>query len=323
MSLAIISSLYRCEEYLRAYAAAVFGFAKRLSETGIEVHYLPILNDATRGEREQIERLAREINANYYGRMTPKLVPRESLYASWNRGIALTQAPFFAPWNADDIRSADAVVEGYQALRSGADLVDFNYTRVMRYRRLGLLPRARRNLVPCPYHQARFTRRNGLSPFFMASKTLLNRAGPFDEQFQVAGDMEFASRIQATARFQAGSLPGGDFFVHGSNLSNSGADREEIEVNIIFMRRGDWKQLRPAEPRALREAWESWGNRAGIALPAAVDDFLWGAEAEGRWRRYRQERRQPPLMRRLRLALASRGWMRSEEWAMAQRGRDL
>ena len=79
MSVAIISSLYRCEQHLPAFAASVFGFAKRISASGIAVHFLPIVNDATRGEREQIDRLAREINANYYGQMTPQYVPRETL----------------------------------------------------------------------------------------------------------------------------------------------------------------------------------------------------------------------------------------------------
>ena len=323
MSVAIISSLYRCEAHLPAFAAAVFGFAKRVSESGIAVHYLPIVNDATRQEREQIDQLAREINSHYYGQMTPRYVPRESLYASWNRGLTSTRAPYFAPWNADDIRSADAFIEGYQALQADADLVDFDFTRVLLDKRFGILARQRRIDVPCLYDPARFTRRNGLGPFFMARRALADRLGAFDPGFGVAGDMEWAGRVHASARFQAGRANGGDFLVHGGNLSNTGGELEEIEVNLIFLRRREWKQLRPADPHALRVAWESWGNPDGRALPAEVAAFLWGPEAEARWRRYRRERRQPAGLRRLRLALASRGWIYSEEWAMAQRSRDL
>ena len=58
MSLAVISSLYRSEEHLPKFAAALFGFAKRLSERGVEAHYLPIVNDASPGERAQVEQLA-------------------------------------------------------------------------------------------------------------------------------------------------------------------------------------------------------------------------------------------------------------------------
>ena len=322
MSIAIISSLYRCEDHLPTFAAAVFGFAKRVSESGIAVHYLPIVNEATPPEREQIDRLAQAINSHYYGQMTPHYVPRESLYASWNRGVALAQSPCFAPWNADDIRSAEAFIDGYGALQRGADLVDFPFTRVILYKRFRVLPRERRIDVPCPFERKRFTRRNGLGAFFMARKSLFEKLGPFDANFRVAGDTEWASRALTVAKFHQGRANGGEFLIHGNNLSNTGGEQEDIEVNIIFLRRGEWHHLRPANPRVQRETWDSWGNAAGIALPADVADFLWGPAAEARWKRYQRERRQPPPFRRLRLALASRGLIHSEEWAMAQRGRD-
>jgi len=307
---------------LPTFTAAVFGFAKRVSESGISAHYLPIVNDATRQEREGIDRLASEINAHYYGRMTPQYVPRETLYASWNRGLALAQAPYFTFWNADDFRRSDALREGYSALQNGFHLVDFDYTRLRQVKHLGLFPRERRIHVPCMFDGERLTRRSGIGPFFMASKSLYARVGPFDPNFQVAGDTEWASRAAPQVKFHRASVNGGDFIVHGDNLSNTGGDREDIEVNIIFMRRGAWKQLRPANPRAMREAWETWGNRDRIAIPPEEADFLWGAGAEARWKRYQRERRQGPALRRLRLALAARGLIHSIEWAMAQRGRD-
>ena len=322
MPIAVISSLYRCERHLPAFTAAVFGFAKRVSESGISVHFVPIVNEATRREREQIEQLASEINSHYFGRMTPQYVPRETLYASWNRGLAATQAPFFTFWNADDFRAAAALIEGYRALQSGANLVDFDYTRVRQVKRFRLFAREERIAVPCMFDGERFSRRNGIGPFFMARRTLYATVGPFDANFEVAGDTEWASRALPRVKFQRGSADGGDFVVHGDNLSNSGGDREDIEVNIIFMRRGAWDQLRPANPRAMRKAWESWGNPEQIAIPAAEADFLWGSAAEGRWKRYQSERNQAPALRRLRLALAARGLMHSVEWSMAQRGRE-
>lgn len=323
MTLAIISSLYRCEAHLPQFSAALFGCAKALSKAGIPVQYLPIVNDATRQERAQIDRLAQEINSRYYGAMQPQYVKRESLYASWNRGLAIAQAQYFAPWNADDIRSAKALIEGYNALKAGADLVDFGFTRVTRRKRLGFLPYDERSENPCLYDPQHFTRRNGLGPFFMASRSLVERVGAFDDAFLVAGDMEWASRLHGIARFHAGQALGGDFTVHGGNLSNTGSETEEIEVNIIFLRRGDWGQLRPVDPLAMRAAWEGWGNRAGKRLPTNVTAFLWGPGAENRWRRYRRERRQPARLRHIRLALAARGWIHSEEWAISRRSSQL
>ena len=322
MTIALISSLYRSEQHLPTFTAAVFGFAKRISESDIAVHYLPIVNDATRAEREQIDRLAQAINSHYYGRMSPHYVPRESLYASWNRGLSLSRMPYFAPWNADDIRSDQAFIEGYRALQSGADLIDFPFTRVMQGKRFGTLPREQRIDVPCLFDRERFTRRNGLGPFFMASTALYTRLGPFDANFRVAGDTEWASRALPWVSFQRGTQTGGEFLVHGDNLSNTGGEREDIEVNTIFMRRGEWSQVRPANPHSMREAWERWGNPARLPVPNEVADFLWGAEAERRWKRYQRERRQPPLLRRLRLGLAARGLLHSVEWSVAKWSRD-
>lgn len=319
MKIALISSLYRCERHLPTYSAALFGFAKRVSQAGLSVHYLPIVNDASQREREQIDKLARAINAAYHGRMTPNYVPRESLYASWNRGLASSDAAGFGFWNADDIRAFDAFLAGCRALEAGADLVDFDFTRVATVRRMGLFPRVERMLVPCLYDPARFNRRNGLGPFFMARRSLYEAVGPFDANFQIAGDTEWASRAFHISRFQRIPHSGGDFVVHGDNLSNTGSGREDIEVNIIHMRRGNWGELRPADPDAMRAAWKMWGRAGQRELPAEHAEYLWGAGAKNRWRTYLRERRQPAGLRRLRLALAARGWLHSEEWAAARR----
>ncbi len=318
MSIALISSLYRWEAHAPAFTAALLSFAQRVSESGIAVQYLPIVNDASRRERDCIERLSAKINRRAIGRMRPQYVPRESLYASWNRALRLTDAHYFAPWNADDIRHAGAFIAGYRALEAGAELVDFPFTQRRRSRFFRLVPRERRRRLPCRFERGRFTRANGLSAFFMASAALYQRLGPFDANFQVAGDTEWASRAFGTARFQAGAELGGEFLVHGGNLSNTGREREDIEVNIIFLRRRRWQQLVPANPAKMRAAWEGWGNPAGAGLPDAVADFLWGAGALRRWQRWQRERRQPPALRRIRLALAARGLIHSIEWSLAQ-----
>ena len=320
MSIAVISSLYHSERHLPTFADAVFEFAKTISQSGIDVHYAPIVNDASGGEREQIERLAVDINSNRFGRMSPVYVERESLYASWNRGIALAGTDFFSFWNADDIRSAEGFIEGYRALQAGATLVDFAYTALSIHKRLGLFPSQRRSSRPARFRPDTFTRVSGLGPFFMASQKLYERAGAFDENFRIAGDTEWAGRAMAHVRFYTARRSGGQFLIHGGNLSNIGSDREDIEVNIIFMRRGDWHQLRPANPSAQRRAWEEWGDQGNIILPDEAADFLWGAAAEKRWRQYQSERGQPAPLRRLRLALAARGLVNSVEWSVSRQG---
>jgi len=319
---AILTSLYRAQAHLPAYAAALRAFAQKVYASGIAVHYLAVLNDATAQERTTIEQLAAHIHQHKLGQMTPLYVPRESLYASWNRALAQSNARYFAPWNVDDTRSATAFVAGLRALQQGADLVDFPFIHLHRHSGWQRWRPQRKLAMPCRYHAQRIRRSNGLGPFFLATTALYRRAGPFDEHFRIAGDTEWAARVQPQARFVALPQNGGHFIVHGGNLSNTGNEREDIELNIIFMRLGDWGQLQPVNPCAMQQAWQRWGKLAGQRLPPDIADYLWGADAEARWRRFERERRQNPGLRRLRLSLAARGWRYSEEWAQTQRRRE-
>ena len=321
MPIAIISSLYRVEAHLERFTQAVLTFAEQVHQAGIEVHYLPILNDATPLERKSIDTLTSQINDAGYGKMSPHYVGRETLYASWNRGISLTDAPYFTFWNADDIRNADAFIEGYHALEAGANLVDFLFTGVRSVKRFGLFPSVEHEQSLMLFNPEQFTRKNGVGPFFMASKALYEQVGKFDENFQIAGDMQWAGRTLPYVQFYPAKKIGGYFYIHGDNLSNTGTNREAIEVNIIFMRRQDWHQLIPADPNALRDAWENWGTLEGINIPDEPANFLWGDDAEKRWKQYQAERNQMAWLQRIRRTLASRGLIQSEEWSVHLRNR--
>lgn len=321
MPIAIISSLYRVEAHLEQFTQAVLTFAEEVHRAGIDVHYLPILNDATPLERESIHQLAGQINDAGYGTMTPHTVERETLYASWNRGISLTDAPYFTFWNADDVRDASAFIEGYRALEEGANLVDFVFTSVTSIKRFGLFPSVRHKQSAMLFNPDRFTRKNGVGPFFMVSRALYEQVGEFDENFRITGDMQWAGRALPIVQFYPAQKIGGYFYIHGDNLSNTGTTRETIEVNIVFMRREEWYQLIPTDPRALRDAWESWGKLDDISIPDEVADFLWGDDAEQRWRHYQAERNQVGWVRRIRRALAARGLIYSAEWSVYLRNR--
>ncbi len=323
MPIAIISSLYRVEAHLEQFIPAVLTFAEHVHQAGIAVHYLPILNDATRLERETINQLASQVNDAGYGKMTPQFVGRETLYASWNRGISLTDAPYFTFWNADDIREAEAFIEGYHALENGANLVDFIFTGVKSIKRFGLFPAVEHEQSAMLFNPEGFTRKNGVGPFFMASKALYEQVGEFDENFRIAGDMQWAGRTLPYVQFYPAKTVGGYFYIHGDNLSNTGTNREAIEVNIIFMRRGDWHHLIPADPKALRDAWESWGTLDNKPIPDKVADFLWGEDAEKRWTQYQAERNQTAWVRRIRRTLAARGLIQSAEWSVHMRSRAI
>lgn len=314
MPISIISSLYRVEAHLPQFTASVRKFAQQVHQAGISVYYIPIVNDATPIEQASVDQLTQDINTAGHGSMSPQYVGRETLYASWNRGVKLSDTPYFTFWNADDIRDADAFIEGYRALENGATLVDYIFNVRKTVKRFGLIPTYVEAHSRMLFHTEPFTRKNGVGPFFMASRDLYNQIGDFDENFRVTGDMEWAQRTLPVVNFYPAEQVGGHFYIHGDNLSNTGTSREDVEVNIIFMRLREWYQLIPVDPVLMRESWETWGNHEDITLPDDVADFLWGASAEMRWRQYQAERNQPDWMRNFRRRLASRGLIRSAEW---------
>lgn len=319
MSIAIISSLYRVESHLPQFTQAVRDFAEQVHHANIDVHYLPIVNDATQAERTAIDTLTENINSAGYGKMTPHYVGRETLYTSWNRGIHASDAPYFTFWNADDVRDAAAFIEGYRALQDGANMVDFVFTGVKSAKRFGIIPYTQYQQSAVLFNPDKFTRKNGVGPFFMASRTLYEQVGAFDENFRIAGDMQWAGRAIPYVNFYPAKTVGGYFYIHGDNLSNTGTNREDIEVNIIFMQRGDWVQLLPCDPDALQHAWQNWGTLEAITPPDEVADWLWGDGAYERWQRYQAERNQAAWMQRIRLTLAARGLVSSVEWDIYQR----
>jgi len=74
-------------------------------------------------------------------------------------------------------------------------------------------------------------------PFFMFARELHDVVGPFDEQFQVAGDLDWCARVvRATDRVEKGQGVGGVFADHGAGLSTSLPRRVAREAVWIRLR---------------------------------------------------------------------------------------
>ncbi|MCU0512455.1 MAG: glycosyltransferase [Anaerolineae bacterium] len=300
----LITSLYRGEAHLPAYGERVRQLLAALAAAGLALEVLVVANAATPAERSRLAALpVRVLHTD-----------RETLYASWNRGVAAAGADIFGFWNVDDARDPAALVAACAHLRAGFTLVDAPLRVVQTWRRFGRTWQ-RQSVRPVPYDPVAFSRHHGLGPFALLHRDLYAQVGGFDAHFRIAGDLEWGGRAQAWARFTALAQPGGTFYLHGGNLSSTGSPLQAVEDNIIFLRRRQWSQLRPAEPVLMQSLWDTWGSQ-GAALPAAVADWLWGPGAAARYARYRQEQRLPRLAQRGLLSLARRGLLHSEIWAL-------
>jgi len=293
MHVSLITSLYRGEAYLPTYGQHVKRLLSSVEQAGLDVEILVIANDPTPTERTLLAELPVRVIET----------ARETLYASWNRGIAAMTSDVFGVWNIDDERDGAALVEGYALMQQGYTLVDAP-SRVVQTQ-AGLFPRRRTFMRPVFIHETkRFTRTHVTNTFMLIHRRLFDEIGLFDPNFRIMGDLEWSGRAQPVARIALLPQAGGTYYLHGNNLSGTGSTRQMIEENIVFLRRQQWDEVRPTpDPKAMRDAWDTWGNPANISLPDDLAARLWGDLAQEEWHIWQREhvRRQRRLAWRRRL----------------------
>lgn len=301
MDISLITSLYRAEAHLAAYSRRLLAVAAEVKQSaGLALEVIVVANDVTPRERAQIEQLTAQAEAAGTLHVVPLYVPRETIYATWNRGIEAASGRCVGFWNADDVRSAAALAEGTRLIAKGCALVEFPFDVIQARQLFGRVPIRQRRTHPPQYQPQNLTLKTRLSPFFMFARALIETAGTFDANFRIAGDFEWCARPAVrAARVCYGTHAGGTFFLHGANLSGSHNPREAVEDAIVLLRHNLWEHLRPVDPELLRESWDQWGS-GGIELPADLADRLWGEHAAERWEQWLQRRRRARRSEQLR-----------------------
>lgn len=296
--ISLITSLYRSDKHLPLYIARIQKIATQLD---LSLQIVVVVNDATDTETTLLEKFSKqEIVA-------VKVIhcERETLYASWNRGIAQADSDILGFWNVDDKRTAEGLAEGYCLLSSSVELVDFAFT---------IQQNDLSDNHPAQYNPHDLSPKTGTSPFFMFHRDLYTLAKPFNPHFRITGDFEWCKRdVVRQAKVTQSDTIAGTFILHGDNLSASANPREWVEFNIALLIHKSPENLRPVDPNLMRQLWDDWGHQYA-SLTDEQANWLWGEDARGRFEKYTAERQQNPVVRRLRLALARRGLWQSTEW---------
>lgn len=302
MGISIITSLYRSATHLKVYVEHVIAVNDALQEVDILLEVVLVANDVTPEEKTILEQLHQIPN------LETKIlyVSRESLYNSWNRGIESATYDVLGFWNVDDVRTIEAIQQGYQLLQDETiQLVDFPYQLVQNGMPQTLLAQ---------YKPDSFSPKSVASPFFMFHRQLYDQAGGFNPNFRITGDFEWLKRdAVCNANFTLGDAIAGQFILHGNNLSGGNSPLEWVEINIVLLWHGLDQSVRPVDPILMRQTWETWGHEGSVLKPETAN-WLWGDGAQSRYDAYQKERSQHPLLRRVRLALARRGLLQSVEW---------
>jgi len=166
--------------------------------------------------------------------------PVEPLGVSWNRCIRESSGEYLAIWNIDDLRTQDSIEKQAQYFDTHPDMdvVSGNFTFVYSF----------------PSTTGRFVKNSNLSfkelnksmklgPFFMFRKSLLEKAGLFDEQFRCANDFDLAMRFLYHGGIHI--LPDnlGYFLDEGVGASSKKGSLCPVESTVIQLRYGIYDQI--------------------------------------------------------------------------------
>lgn len=300
----IITSLYKSEKFLADYIGSAKKLAREVKNTGLELELVIIPNEASDEERRLFTELERALLAESIATIQIHHVGRESLYASWNRGLSFATSDIFAFWNVDDLRTAEGLIEGHRLLSNGADMVDFA---------IKIQQEGRLEQHPAQYQADNLSPAKGVGPFFMFNRQLWEKAGAFISEFRITGDFEWSKRKAVIESNTVSSdVVAGTFVLHGDNLSG-GTSSEWIEFNIALLIHDAPQLMRPVDPQIMRQYWDTWGHQyASISEQSA--EWLWGDLAQARYERFEWERNLPLPARRILLALAKRGLIYGADW---------
>lgn len=229
ISISVLVSLYKCETYLEEFFSRV-----NCVDNLHEVEFIFIHNSPTKDEQAIIFYF---LNSNKNIHYTYMQVPRESLYKSWNRGIATAKGDFITIWNVDDCRFPDS-------LRLQRDVLLNNIGVGMVYGNFEIL-----GLTDTRYIEVKeFNSSVGLKKFqngsfIMWRVVVHNIIGYFDEQLLIAGDQDFWYRLSSKFRIKKINLSLGQFRFYNTSALSSNSIKQSLERCFIAHRFGFWSPV--------------------------------------------------------------------------------
>jgi len=230
--ISLITSLYKSEKYLKKYLKKIRNFSEFLLKNNVDFEIIIISNDPTITEKKEIERFK---NLNKWAKVF--YVSRESIYASWNRGIELAKNEIIGFWNVDDVRYPEAIINGIKLIKEGAKLVYFPFIIKWYISFLDFSFVVRKKIIyPPKFNREGFTRSMHCGPSFIFTKSFYKKVGPFDEQFKIAGDFDWCIRAAKISEFKLSKEIASEFSVYRSSLSSGKNPLREVENNVIYRR---------------------------------------------------------------------------------------
>lgn len=269
-TVSLITSLFRSGRHLEQFLTALQRTLDDLETGGVTAEAVIVANEPDLYERRL---LSRALAVAGVPRLRVVSVARESLYASWNRGVALAEGEKVAFWNVDDLRNSEAIFEGVRVLTDEHQLVMFPHV-LTQCRRPGVVRATAAALFMDSEMLRRIDPRRDfvIGPFFVCAKSLVVATEGFDEQFRIVGDYDWQIRAAGVTAFLLGTSIGGLFQADGRNLSSAGSAHHWVEQNIVYRRHGMLERLWDLTPEQ-QQLQRRYHVEFGPTLPARLAGF--------------------------------------------------
>jgi len=233
----LITSTYASSRHVDKFCERAVSLFTSLAAEGVRGQLIVVANAPTPVERRALSRLAQAADFISGFSLRILIVPRETLYASWNRGLAAADGQVLGFWNVDDWRNAAAIMEGLDLVNRGHRLIYFPWVEVEPSGwPLGASVGSPRFPIVPEFDREAFVTAMNIGPFFLLDRGLVDLVGCFDSRFRIAGDFEWAIRAARATDFVRGRSIGGVFLSTPAGLSGSGHPRHAAERNVIRLR---------------------------------------------------------------------------------------
>lgn len=229
--ISIVTSLYKSELHLPYFLRNAKKVHSDFKNRNVVFEHILIANDYSEEEKNFIE------NSGLNFKIIS--VPRETLYASWNRGTRESTYKHITFWSVDDIRFTKAFVKGEEKLAEGFHATYFPYI----YKRYTYLFGIKILIMIKIINQINYDRnlfKVGMyaGPHFMFTKEAFDINGKFDETFKIAGDFDWWSRAaKNNLKIAKNNTLSGVFNNDGRTLSGSKNNLQKKENSIVINRR--------------------------------------------------------------------------------------
>lgn len=224
----VITSLYNCKLYLE-------GYFKELSKVEHKelLKVLLLHNAPTPDELAIITKYL-----PHFPFVEHIIIPnRESLYATWNRGVKLAASDYVAIWNVDDIRTPDSLYLQSVLLDNHPD-VAMTYGDCIETEEYGV---SEGRLCAEPEYSPEnpaFYRNHHIGCFPMWRKNIHKQIGYFDEQFRLVADLDFQIRVARRFALKKCVENMGFFLNEGATKLSSNRYCQKLEYTMLMMRYG-------------------------------------------------------------------------------------